>query len=83
MLIPILDTLALVTAFAAAWFWLVASRGKLRRVSYAEELNAADLNRMIVAINRSQILNSRAALATAVSAFVVAIRFAVTLLTEA
>lgn len=81
ILIPILDAFALITAFGAAWFWLLASRGRLRRVSYAEELDAADLNRMIVAINRAQILNGRAALATAVSAFAVAIRFAVGLLT--
>jgi len=81
VLIPILDAFALVTAFVAAWFWLLASRGRVRRVSYTEELNAADLNRLVVAINRSQLLNSRAALATAVSAFAVAIRFAVSLLT--
>jgi len=81
VLIWILDAFALVTAFAAAWFWLLASRGRVRRVSYTEELNAADLNRLVVAINRSQLLNSRAALATAVSAFAVAIRFAVSLLT--
>lgn len=80
MLIEILDAFALVTAFFAAWFWLLASRGRIRRVSYAEDLTAADLNRLVVAINRSQILNGRAALATAVSAFAVAIRFAVSLL---
>jgi hypothetical protein len=80
MLVALLDAFALITAFVAAGFWLLASRNQLRRISYAEELNAADLNRMIVAINRSQILNGRAALATAVSAFAVAIRFVVSLL---
>ena len=57
-----------VTALASAWLWWKASRPRLRRVSRHEELNAADLNRIITALNRTQILNSRAALATALAA---------------
>lgn len=71
-----LDIASLVTALAAAWFWFAASRSSLRRVSQTEEINHHDLNRLIVAFNRTQILNSRAALATAVSALFVAARFA-------
>lgn len=71
-----LDIFALVTALAAAWFWWLASRSPMRRIDKDEELDYHDLNRLVVAFNRTQILNSRAALATAASALCVALRFA-------
>lgn len=42
----------MVAALAAAWLWYRASATKLRRVSRFEELNAADLNRLVVAMKR-------------------------------
>jgi hypothetical protein len=50
----------------------------VRRVSRFEELDAADINRIVVAINRNQIVNRRAALASAVAAFLAASSFATT-----
>ena len=71
-----LDIAALFTALAAAWFWWMASRSVIRRVQKHEEVDHHDLNRLVVSFNRTQILNSRAALATAASALCVAARFA-------
>ncbi len=62
-------------ALAAAWLWLAASRSRLRRVSRFEELNAADINRIVVTINRNQLLSARAALAACASALLAAVRF--------
>jgi hypothetical protein len=64
-LTSILDLLAMVAAFAAAVLWWQASSRSVRRISRFEELDAADINRIVVAINRNQILNRRAATATA------------------
>jgi hypothetical protein len=75
-MIAILDVIAMLTAFAAAWLWWQASCSTLRRVEKTEEFDYHDFNRLIVAYNRTQILNSRAALATALSALCVAGRFA-------
>jgi hypothetical protein len=72
----VLDLVALIAALAAAWLWFKASGNTVRRVDRCEELNHLDLNRIVVAINRSQILNRRAALATAVSAIAIAAKFA-------
>lgn len=82
-MIAVLDVLAIGTALYAAWLWYLASRHKLRRVKHNEVLDAHDINRIIVSINRTQILNSRAALATAVSALTVALRFLASFLTAA
>lgn len=68
-----LDLVAIAGALMAAWLWMKASANRVRRVSYDEDLSAADINRIVVSINRSQILNSRAALTTAVSATAVAL----------
>jgi hypothetical protein len=70
---------ALITAVLAAILWAMACRHTLRRVSKREVVDASDLNRMIVVINRSQILNARAALMTALSTLLLAIRFAMNL----
>ncbi|HEY8563992.1 MAG TPA: hypothetical protein VIL65_00710 [Beijerinckiaceae bacterium] len=79
-LIFVLDLGAALAALLASVLWFRASRRRVRRVSYREEIDAADLNRIVVAINRAQILNARAALAAAVSALCVALRFTCDLL---
>jgi hypothetical protein len=76
----LLDTLALVAALFAAIFWWLASSREIRRISHLEQLDAADINRIVVAINRNQVLNRRGALAAAASALLAAIRIAVALL---
>jgi len=75
-----LDLVATISAFVAAWFWFRASSKLLRRVSHHEELDAQDINRIIVAYNRSQLYNARAAAATGASALAIALRFVVSLL---
>jgi hypothetical protein len=74
ILVRLLDFLVIGFALASGWLWLAASRRRLRRVSKHETLDAADYNRIITALNRTQILNSRAALATALAAFMAALR---------
>jgi hypothetical protein len=71
-----LDVGAAVAACLASLLWYRASGRTLRRVSRAEEIDAADLNRIVTAINRSQLLNARAAMAATVAAGLAAIRFA-------
>jgi hypothetical protein len=75
MLFVVLDLSAMVAALAASWHWFMSSRQRVRRISRAETLDAADLNRIIVAINRTQILNSQAAMAATLSALFAALRF--------
>jgi hypothetical protein len=70
-----LDLFGIVTALLAAWFWYLAGRRRLRRISKFEDLDAADINRIVIAINRSNLLNARAALAAAASAASLAARF--------
>jgi hypothetical protein len=60
-------------ALAAAWPWFAASRSHLRRVSRFEKLDAADINRIVVAINRNQLLNARGALVACASALLTAL----------
>jgi hypothetical protein len=79
-LITIVDVTALLAALLAAWFWFRASERHVRRVSYRETLNAADYNRLVIALNRTQLLNSRAAIATGASALLVALRLFLDLL---
>ncbi len=74
-MIAFVDILIILSTGASAWFWLKASGRRLRRVDRNEELDSRDLNRIIVTINRSQILNARAAIATAISAALVALHF--------
>jgi hypothetical protein len=50
------------------------------RSSHHEELDAQDINRIVVAYNRSQLYNARAAAATGASALAIALRFVVSLL---
>jgi hypothetical protein len=75
----VLDVLGVATALLAAWWWYLAGTRRLRRVSRSEALDAADFNRIVTAINRNSVLSCRAALAAAVSAVSIALRFAVDL----
>ena len=75
----ILDLAAILSALLAAALWYQAGARSVRRISRFEELDAADLNRLVVAMNRSAILNRRAALASAASAACLALRFAASL----
>ena len=55
-------------------FWYLASRQQVRRISATEVLDARDINRLIVAFNRTQLLNRRAAIATSAVGILAAIR---------
>jgi hypothetical protein len=76
MLARLFDLAALLTAVLAAWLWFRASSNHVRRISLHEQLDAQDFNRIVIAMNRTQILNRRAALATAASALAIAIKYA-------
>lgn len=82
MLILVLDSLALISALAAAFLWWKASCNHVRRISITEQLDAQDFNRIVIAINRTQLLNRRAAIATAVSALAISMKFAHDLVTR-
>jgi hypothetical protein len=75
-----LDLSIVFATLASAWLWWRASQRQVRRVTRDEVLDAADINRLVIALNRTQILNSRAALATAGAAVLAAIRVALTAL---
>lgn len=62
-------------AAAADWFWYLSRSRSLRRVSRVEELDRADLDRMVTAFHRASILNRQAAMAAAAFAAVLAMRF--------
>lgn len=64
----VLDVAIILAAVMSAWFWLQAAGKPQRRVSKFEDFNHADLNRLVTALNRSCILNARAAVTTAVAA---------------
>jgi hypothetical protein len=71
----VFDIIAMVAAFVSAILWFMASGKSLRRVQRKEVIDEHDINRIVTAFNRNQILNGRAALATAVSAAAVGLRF--------
>jgi hypothetical protein len=73
-LIVALDLLIIVTSAVAAWFWFAASRRGVRRISYRESLDAADMNRVVVALNRNMLLNRRAATASGLVAAEMVVR---------
>ncbi len=64
-------------ALASGWFWWVASRQRLRRISRNEQLDAADINRIVTALNRTQIMNARAAAMASVAAVLAALRMVI------
>lgn len=72
----VLDAAIVISALASAALWWKASRARLRRISRHEELDAADINRIVTALNRTQILNSRAAVTTALASVLAAMRLA-------
>lgn len=69
-----LDIVMASLALTSAWFWWMASRQRLRRVRRDEVLDAADINRIVTALNRTQIMNARAALLASATAVLAAIR---------
>jgi len=73
----VFDVIAMVAAFISAILWFMASGKSLRRVQRKEVIDEHDINRIVTAFNRNQILNGRAALATAISATAVGLRFVV------
>lgn len=73
-LIVVLDLAIIACAAASGLFWYAASRRQVRRISRSEVLDSRDLNRIIVAFNRAQILNRRAALATSATGMLAAVR---------
>ena len=75
-LIILLDLSIIAFAVASALLWWASSRHRVRRISRLDEPDAADINRLVVALNRSQILNSRAALTTACAGILAALRLA-------
>ena len=79
----VLDLAAILSSLLAAGLWYRAAARTTRRVSRFETLDQADLNRMVVAMNRSAILNRRAALASAAAAICFALRFAGSLVVDA
>ncbi len=73
-MLQIFDLAAIAAALLAAWFWYRAGGDPPRRVTRDEELDAADINRIVVALHRAAILNRRAAIASAASATMIALR---------
>jgi hypothetical protein len=78
-LMMVLDALIGMAALASAAFWWSASRQRLRRISRHEVLDPADINRIVTVLNRTQILNARAALATAGAGLLAAVRIGLSL----
>ena len=76
----VLDVTIVVAAVMSAWFWLQAAGKPQRRVSKFEDLNQADTNRLVTALNRARILNARAAVATAIAALLGGLRIGLDLL---
>jgi hypothetical protein len=79
----VLDAAAICASLAAALLWYQAGARTVRRISAHEVLDAADINRLVVAINRSAILNRRAALASALAAVCFALRFGASIVAPA
>ena len=81
MLITALELLAIETSLLASWLWYAAGTRPVRRISRFEQLDAADINRLVTAINRTAALNRKAALAAAASAACLALHLGALLLT--
>ena len=75
-----LDSLVAASALLSSWYWFLASEHRVRRVSRREQLDAADINRLVTALNRTQVLNSRAALSTALAAIIATFRMLLNIL---
>jgi hypothetical protein len=70
----VLDLAIVACAALSGLFWYLASRRQVRRISRSEVLDSRDLNRLIVAFNRAQLLNRRAAMATSATGMLAAFR---------
>ncbi len=79
LLVITLDVAIILCAAASGFFWFMASRRQVRRISSSEVLDSRDINRLVVAFNRAQLLNRRAALATAATGFLAALRLSLDL----
>ncbi len=73
-MIVVLDGVIGLCALASSYVWWLASRQRLRRISRLEELDAADMNRLVTVLNRTQILNARAAMLASATAALAALR---------
>lgn len=73
-MLAFLDSLIGLGALASSFMWWLASRQRLRRISRLDELEAGDMNRIVTALNRTQILNARAALLASATALLAAVR---------
>lgn len=73
-LVVALDLAIVACAALSGLFWYLASRRQVRRISRREVLDSGDINRLIVAFNRAQLLNRRAAMATSATGMLAAIR---------
>jgi hypothetical protein len=82
ILFMLLDLSIVAAAFLSGLFWWQASRKRMRRICRDEMLDHADFNRMVVAYNRTQILNARAAITTAIAGILAAIRLSGTVIAE-
>ena len=76
----LLDFSIALAAAVSGISWLQASRGQMRRINACEKLDNHDVNRLVVAFNRAQLLSRRAALATAAAALLGALRLFINLL---
>jgi hypothetical protein len=76
VMLDLLDYATIAAAIGSAWLWWLASGRQLRRIRRDEELDAADLNRLITFLNRTQLRNTRAAILTAVAAALAGLRMA-------
>lgn len=63
-------------AISSVLLWWTSSRHRVRRISRREALDAADINRLVGALNRAQMLNMRAAFMTACAGALAALRLA-------
>ena len=73
-----IDICAIAASIAAAVLWYRASATEIHRVTFHEVFDYHDLNRVIVAINRNNLRNRSAALASAIAAALLVIDLAVT-----
>lgn len=74
ILFLLLDLSIVSAAFLSGSFWWLANRKRLLRICRDEMLDHAGFNRMVIAYNRTQILNARAAIAMAIAGILAAIR---------
>lgn len=82
ILFLLLDFFIVAAACLSGVFWWQASRKRLRRICRDEMLDHADFNRMVVSYNRTQILNARAAIATAIAGILAAVRVSGNMIAE-